>query len=131
MLSLTLNHVRNRFAKRFLPDQPGDTPALSAKERAMIILGRIAHQLRLTYIDGPRALLAGRYSHRQAAYIMLATLPVFLGTLFITVPGILFPSPGHKAFYHFACSVGSDFSALIPVILGAISTSLGFKIPLE
>jgi hypothetical protein len=86
--------------------------------------------LKTCYVDGFRALLAGHYSRRQAAVIMCATMPTILGALMITVPGLLFPSPGHQAFYHFAETLGRDPTSLIPVILGTISSTLGLKIPL-
>jgi hypothetical protein len=86
--------------------------------------------LKSCYVDGFRALIAGRYTRRQAALIIAGNLPTILGALMITVPGVLFPSPGHQAFYHFAATLGCEPSSLIPVFLGAISSTLGLRIPI-
>lgn len=86
--------------------------------------------LKTCYVDGFLALLAGRYTRRQAAMIIAGSLPTILGTMMITVPGILFPTPGHQAFFHFGNTLSCDPTSLIPVALGAISTTLGLRIPL-
>ena len=86
--------------------------------------------LKSCYVDGFKALIAGHYSRPQAAMIIAGTLPTILGALMITMPGILFPTPGHQAFYYFGSTLGCDPASLIPVVLGGISSTLGLRIPL-
>ncbi|MGB6222754.1 hypothetical protein [Haloferula sp.] len=104
-------------------------------------LRKLAHQtllgvkatgifLKSCYVDGFLALVAGHYTRRQAAMIIAGSLPTILGAMMITVPGILFPTPGHQAFFHFGNTLSCDPTSLIPVVLGAISTTLGLRIPL-
>lgn len=86
--------------------------------------------LKSCFTDGLKALIDGRYTRRQASIIIAGSLPAILGAIMITLPGLLFPSPGHQAFYHFAATLANDISSLIPVFLGAISSVLGLKVPL-
>jgi len=100
--------------------------------RCLALGGRLARRtgafLRTCYVDGGRALLTGSYSHRQAAVIIAASTPAILGVLFLTVPALLFPTPGHNAFYHFAHELNADPASMMPVLLGAVSSTLGLKV---
>lgn len=89
-----------------------------------------AHFLKLCYVDGFRALVAARYDKRQAGLIIASTIPVLLSAGVLFVPTILFPTPEHKEYYHFARTLANDSISMIPVALGAIATTLGLKIPL-
>ncbi|MEP4076582.1 hypothetical protein [Haloferula sp.] len=119
-LSLTFN--------KFREDPKSGLRALA--RRTLSGLKTCAKFLKSCYVDGFRALIEGRYSRRQAAMIIAGTLPTILGTMMITVPSILFPSPGHQAFYHFGNTLGGEPASLIPVAIGAISSTLGLRIPL-
>ncbi|MCU0795490.1 MAG: hypothetical protein MUF31_06090 [Akkermansiaceae bacterium] len=93
--------------------------------------GRFVKFLRAAYIDGPKAVLRGEFTHRQGLFLCLATLPILIGALFITLPEVLFPSPGHRAYYHFAISVGNELVAMVPVIIGMVATTFGLRLPLD
>lgn len=93
--------------------------------------GRTAAFLRAAYIEGPKALIQGRYSRRQGVFLCLATAPILLGALFITLPGVLFPSPEHRAYYHFAVTVGNELVAVIPVLIGMLATTFGLRLPTD
>lgn len=86
--------------------------------------------LKTCYVDGFLALVEGRYTRRQAAMIIAGSLPTILGALMITVPGLLFPTPDHNAFFHFGSLLACETTSLIPMGLGALSTTLGLRIPL-
>jgi len=81
------------------------------------------------FIDGPRLLLTGRFTRREAAFIAMSAVPALLGVAVITLPAYLFNSPQHNAFYHFGqCLKGENF-ALIPMGIGALSAVFGFRFP--
>ena len=110
-----------------------ENPRLSLRK----LSGRIVKAIKTTgiflktsYVDGFRALVEGRYNRRQAVMIIAGSLPTILGALMITLPGLLFPSPGHQAFYYFGSTLGCEPSSLIPVVLGTVSSTLGLRIPL-
>lgn len=88
------------------------------------------HFIKSCLVDGSKALLAGHYDKRQASLIIAANVPAIIGAMVITVPGILFHSPGHQAYYHFANNLGCEPASLIPMFLGATSSLLGLRIPL-
>lgn len=90
---------------------------------------RFGHFLKICYVDGMKALVAGRYDTRQACIIIAATVPVLLGVMVLFVPLALFPTPEHRAFYHFADTLANDSISMLPVVLGAVSTTLGLKVP--
>ncbi|WP_200279695.1 hypothetical protein [Haloferula rosea] len=93
-------------------------------------LGQTAHFLKTCYIDGFRALLLGKFNQRQAILIIVATIPILLSVGMLFIPTVLFPTPQHQAFYHFAQTLAGDSISMIPVVIGAVSTTLGLKIPL-
>ena len=82
------------------------------------------------FIDGPRLLLKGKFSRRAAAFMIVATVPAIAATLFLTVPGMLFPTPAHNAFFYFWKGVNSDMASLIPVGIGLISSVFSLRLPL-
>ncbi len=110
-------------------------PLSNRKERIISEIKHATHYsgrfLKSSYVDGTRALIQGRYSRRQAALIAVSTLPAILGLLFLTVPGILFPTPSHNEFFHFAANIGGNPASMLPMILGAASATLGLRIPLS
>lgn len=95
-----------------------------------IAASRTTHFLKLCYVDGFRALVAARYDRRQACIIIAATIPALLSAGVLFIPTILFPTPEHKEYYHFARTLAEDSISMLPVALGAIATTLGLKIPL-
>jgi hypothetical protein len=81
------------------------------------------------FIDGPRLLLTGRFTHREAAFIAMSALPALLAVALITLPAYLFSSPQQNAFYHFGqCLKGESF-ALLPMAVGVVSSLFGFRFP--
>jgi hypothetical protein len=81
------------------------------------------------FIDGPRLLLTGRFSHREAAFIAISALPALLALGFIMLPAYLFDSPQQNAFYHFGQSLKGDNTSLIPMAFGVISSLFSFRFP--
>lgn len=82
------------------------------------------------YTEGLRAIFTGNFTRRQAFLIIAASLPAILALLLTTVPSILFPTPGHQAFYYFATNLQGTSTTLILASLGLASATLGLKIPL-
>lgn len=100
-----------------------------AAEHAMVFLRQTPGFLKSCYVDGFRAIIAGRYSRRQGFLIIAAMLPVLLTTAVITVPLVLFPTEGHKAYFQFASILNSDPASLVPLVIGSITATLGLKVP--
>lgn len=86
--------------------------------------------LKSCFVDGTRSLVAGNYSKKQAAIIIAASLPAIAGAVMITLPGVLFPTPAHQAFYYFAQTLATEPAALLPSLLGLVSSTLGLRVPL-
>ncbi|WP_353565829.1 hypothetical protein [Haloferula sargassicola] len=84
-----------------------------------------------TFVEGPKAVIQARYSGAQAAIMICSTLPAILGSLALTVPELLFPTEGHRAFFQYACNVSHDPMSLAPIMTGAVTTLLGLRIPLS
>lgn len=82
------------------------------------------------FVEGPKLMLKGCFSRRAAAFMIVSAAPAILTGLFLTVPGILFHTPEHNAFFHFARIVEGDAPSIIPVILGTISSIFSFRFPL-
>jgi hypothetical protein len=82
------------------------------------------------FIDGPRLLLKGKFSRRAAAFMIVAAIPAIAAVLFMTLPGLLFPTPAHNAFFYFAKGVTSDIASLVPLALGLLSTIFSLRFPL-
>ena len=83
------------------------------------------------FLAGPRALIEARYSPAQAWILILATLPSILGVLAMKVPGVLFPTEGHRAFFLYAHTVATDPMSLMPIAVGAVTLLLSFRIPVH
>jgi hypothetical protein len=82
------------------------------------------------FVEGPRLLLAGCFSRRAAGFMIAAASPAILAALFLTVPGLLFHTPEHNQFFHFARIIESEAASALPVILGMISSICSFRLPL-
>jgi hypothetical protein len=82
------------------------------------------------FIDGPRLLLKGKFSRRSAAFMIVAAIPAIAAVLFMTVPGLLFPTPQHNAFFYFSKGVTSDVVSFVPLALGLLSTIFSLRFPL-
>lgn len=82
------------------------------------------------FIDGPRLLLKGKFSRRAAGFMIIAAIPAIAAVLFLTVPGLLFPTPAHNAFFYFAKGVTGDIASFVPLALGLISTIFSLRFPL-
>jgi hypothetical protein len=83
------------------------------------------------FVDGPRHLLAGRFSTREGVFMSIAAVPALLAVAFLTVPGFLFSSPEQHAFYHFAQNLQNEVASLIPAGIGALSTLFSLRFPLS
>lgn len=81
------------------------------------------------FIDGPRLLLTGRFSHREAAFIAISALPALLALGCIMLPAYLFDSPQQNAFYYLGQSLKSENASLIPMAVGVISSLFSFRFP--
>ncbi len=108
----------------------GDTRAHTSeiRDRTLACAKTFLHE---TFVIAPRLLLAGKYDKRKAGYIIAAACPILLAVLFMTVPSLLFPTPQHNAFFHFANIVATDAASTIPILLGIVSTTLGLRMPLH
>ena len=81
------------------------------------------------FIDGPRLLLTGKFSHREAMFIAMSALPALLALGLITLPAYLFDSPQQNAFYHFGQCLKAENTSLIPMVFGAIASLFSFRFP--
>lgn len=81
-------------------------------------------------IDGPRMLFKGRFTRRAGAFMIASALPSILTALFLTLPGLLFHTPEHHAFFHFAKTLEGDGASLLPILLGSLCSLCGFRLPL-
>ena len=82
------------------------------------------------FIDGPKLLLKGKFSRRAAVFMAVAAFPAIAAALFLTVPGMLFPTPQHNQFFHFAKVISGDSITLIPVAIGVLSSIFCLRLPL-
>jgi hypothetical protein len=82
------------------------------------------------FIDGPKLLLKGKFSRRAGLFLVIGAMPALMAAAYIIVPDILFPTPQHNAFFHFARTVSSDVASLIPLCIGVIATIFSFRLPL-
>ncbi|QJE97962.1 hypothetical protein [Luteolibacter luteus] len=82
------------------------------------------------FITGPRLLLKGKFNRRTAVFIGIAAIPAIAVALFLTVPGLLFPTPQHNQFFHFAKVISGDSATLIPVAIGILSSIFCLRLPL-
>ena len=82
------------------------------------------------FIDGPRLLLKGKFSRRAAVFLTIGAMPALMGAAYVILPDVLFPTPQHNAFFHFARTVSSDVASLIPLGIGVIASLFSFRLPL-
>lgn len=82
------------------------------------------------FIIGPKLLMKGKFNRRTAVFIGFAAVPAIAVALFLTVPGILFPTPQHNQFFHFAKVISGDSATLIPVAIGVLSSIFCLRLPL-
>jgi hypothetical protein len=82
------------------------------------------------FITGPKLLLKGKFSRRAGVFISIAAVPAIAVALFLTLPGILFPTPQHNQFFHFAKVISGDAATLIPVAIGILSSIFCLRLPL-
>ncbi len=80
------------------------------------------------FVLGPRLLLKGGFSKRAAGFMIASAAPGILAALFVLVPGVLFHTPEHNAYFHFAKIV--EGNATMPVLLGMVSAIFSFRFPL-
>ncbi|PAW67530.1 MAG: hypothetical protein B9S38_12285 [Verrucomicrobiia bacterium Tous-C4TDCM] len=82
------------------------------------------------FVEGPKLLLKGCFSRRAAGFMIASATPAILTGIVLTVPGLLFDTPEHKAYFHFARILEGEAASAIPVILGTISSIFSFRLPL-
>lgn len=80
------------------------------------------------FVLGPKLLLKGGFSRRAAAFMIASATPGILAALFVIVPGMLFHTPEHHAYFHFAKIV--EGNSFLPLILGTVSSVFSFRFPL-
>lgn len=116
---------------RDFPDTPHEKPCLvkASVDHARYLLRQVPGFLKSCFVDGTRAIIAGRYNRRQAAIVIAAMAPILIGTAVITVPLILFPTEAHKAYFQFANILNTDPVSMIPLAIGSVAAMLGLKVP--
>jgi hypothetical protein len=82
------------------------------------------------FIEGPIQVLHGHFSKRAAGFMIACAMPAILAVIFITLPGLLFQTPEHHAYFYFAKFVQGDSASNLPVLLGAITSLFSFRFPL-
>jgi hypothetical protein len=82
------------------------------------------------FVEGPKLMLKGCFSNRAAGFMIASATPAILTGLFLTVPGLLFYTPEHNAYFHFARILEGEAASAIPVILGTLSSIFSFRLPL-
>jgi hypothetical protein len=80
------------------------------------------------FVEGPKLLLKGCFSRRAAGFMIAAATPAILAALFTTIPGLLFHTPEHNAYFHFAKIVEGE--SILPIVLGTISSIFSLRFPL-
>lgn len=112
---------------------PTESPASASTNTQSITshLVQIPAFLKSCYVDGLFTILQGRFNTRQAAIILLATVPLLLTIILQTVPSLLFPTEAHHAYYHFAQILSGDSVSTIPFLMGAVTITLGLKVPVN
>lgn len=82
------------------------------------------------FVEGPVRILKGHFSRRAAGFMIAGAMPAILTGLFLTIPGLLFQTPQHHAFFYFAKIVEGDPASILPVLLGTVSALFSFRFPL-
>jgi|SRR5688500_4097282 hypothetical protein len=129
-----LSHPANTEESAVAADDSFDPAKRGNRRRQLTVeemLPRINGEFfRNWFIDGPRLLLKGKFSRRAAGFMVIAAIPAILAVLFMTVPGLLFPTPQHNAFFYFSKSVTGDVVSFVPLALGVISSIFSLRFPL-
>jgi hypothetical protein len=109
-------------------------PASGNRRRHLTVADVLGHFdrefFRSWFIDGPKLLLQGRFSAREGAFMAVAALPAIIATLFLTLPGLVFDSPDHHAFFHFARNLQQEAVSALPLVLGALCSLFSLRFPL-
>ncbi|MEK7952092.1 hypothetical protein [Luteolibacter soli] len=130
-----LSHPNNQPENAEVAPADSQMPSLaSGNQRRHLTVGDVfghfdGRFFRSWFIDGPRLLLTGRFSHREAAFIAISALPALLALGLITLPALLFDSPQQNAFYHFGQYLKGENTAMMPMALGVISALFSFRFP--
>ncbi len=119
--------LKNAFQK----NAPWLVPASSTRRSAGDYLRILGTFLKISYVDGLRAILFGRFTRRQATFVIVAIVPLLLTVFMLTVPSFLFQTERHNAYYYFARILSSEPASLIPFLLGALSATVGLRLPLK
>lgn len=82
------------------------------------------------FVEGPRLLLKGNFTRRAAGFMIAAATPAILTGMVLTIPALLFHTPEHNAYFHFARIIQDESASLLPVVLGTISSIFSFRLPL-
>lgn len=82
------------------------------------------------FVEGSKGLFNGHFNSRSAGFMIAAAIPGILIAAFLTIPGMLFQTPDHQAFYYFAKSLEGDSSTVLPVLLGTISAVFSLRFTL-
>jgi hypothetical protein len=130
-----LSHPANSEESAVAADLSAE-PATRENRRRQITVEDILSQFdreffRNWFIDGPRLLLKGKFSRREGLFLAIGAMPALMAAAYLTLPDILFPTPQHHAFFHFARAVSSDIASLIPVGIGVLASLFSFRLPLS
>jgi hypothetical protein len=132
MLSHPANHQPDD-AEVAPADSQMPEEASGSKRRHLTVADVFGHFdgqfFRTWFIDGPRLLLTGRFTHREAMFIAISALPALLAVALITLPALLFNSPQQNAFYHFGQCLKGENASLIPMVFGVVSSLFSFRFP--
>jgi hypothetical protein len=130
MLSHPASHEESAVAADLL-----DEPVTRENRRRQLTVEEILSHFdgeffRNWFIDGPRLLLKGKFSRRAGLFLVIGAMPALMAAAFLILPDILFPTPQHHAFFHFARAVSGDVASLIPVAIGVVASLFSFRLPL-
>ena len=59
--------------------------------------------------------------------LIAASLPPIAAAALLTIPSLLFPTPGHNAYFHFARQLQHEPLIYVPIVLGAVCSTLSIK----
>lgn len=134
MLSHPANHNQTEEAAVATATSLMRKASVNRRRHSITISEILAHfdkaYFRDWFVEGPKLLLKGAFNRRAAGFIIASAMPAILTGMFLTLPGYLFPTPEHNAFFHFANFLEGELSSAIPVILGTISSIFSFRLPL-
>lgn len=134
MLSHPANHTEPEEATVATATSLMRKASANRRRRPTTISEFLAHfdkaYFREWFVEGPKLLMKGAFSRRAAGFMIASATPAILTGLFLTVPGLLFYTPEHNAYFHFARILEGESPSIIPVILGTISSIFSFRFPL-